>query len=39
MLELEAASAVTQSEIDGVFRRLLQGINAANVMETDPYDC
>jgi hypothetical protein len=39
LLEIEAASAATQSEIDAVFRRLLQAINAANVTETEPYDC
>jgi hypothetical protein len=38
LLEIEAASMATQSEIDDVFRRSLQAINATNVTEAKPYD-
>jgi hypothetical protein len=38
LLEIEAGSGTTRSEIDDVFRRLLQTINATNVMEIEPYD-
>jgi hypothetical protein len=39
LLEIEAEGATSRSEIDDVFRRLLQGINARNVIEIEPYDC
>ena len=39
LLEIEAESGVTRSEIDDAFRRLLQAINATNVTEIEPYDC
>ena len=38
LLEIDAESMATRSEIDGVFRRLLQRINATNVTEIEPYD-
>jgi hypothetical protein len=39
MLEIAPAGTVTQSEVDDVFRRLLQGIKARHVTEIEPYDC
>jgi hypothetical protein len=38
LLEIEAESGATRSEIDDVFQRLLQAINATNVTEIEPYD-
>ena len=39
LLQIDAERMATRSEIDDVFRRLLQGINATNVTEIEPYDC
>jgi hypothetical protein len=39
ILEIEAPGTVTRSDVDSVFRRLLQGIEATNVTEIEPYDC
>lgn len=38
LLEIRPESKATQSEIDDVFRRLLQTVNATNIREIDPYD-
>ena len=38
LLEVEAGSGATQSEIDGAFRHLLQTINATDITEIEPYD-
>ena len=38
LIEIDAEGAATRSEIDDVFRRLLQAINATNVTEIEPYD-
>ena len=38
LLEIRAESMATQFEIDGVFRRLLQAIDATNITEIEPYD-
>jgi hypothetical protein len=38
LLQIDAESSATQSEIDRVFRRLLQAIDASNVSEIEPYD-
>ena len=38
LLQIDAESMATRSEIDDVFRRLLQGINATNMTEIEPYD-
>ena len=39
LLEIETEGGATRSEIDDVFRCLLQAINATNVTEIEPYDC
>ena len=39
LLEIETECGATRSEIDDVFRCLLQAINATNVTEIEPYDC
>jgi hypothetical protein len=39
LLEIEVETGTTRSEIDEVFRRLLQAVNATNVTEIEPYDC
>jgi hypothetical protein len=38
LLEVEAESTRSRSEIDGVFRHLLQTINATDLTEIAPYD-
>ena len=38
LLAIEAESNATRDEIDAVFRRLLQGVNATDVTEIEPYD-
>ena len=38
LLEIRAEGMATRSEIDGVFRRLLQGVDATNITEIEPYD-
>ena len=38
LLEIRAESMATRFEIDAVFRRLLQEIDATNVTEIEPYD-
>ena len=38
LLEVEAERTTTRSEIDGVFRYLLQTINATDMTEIAPYD-
>jgi hypothetical protein len=38
LLEIHAESMATRFEIDGVFRRLLQEIDATNITEIEPYD-
>jgi hypothetical protein len=38
LLEVEAESTATRSEIDGVFRCLLQTIDASDMTEIAPYD-
>ena len=38
LLEIRPESTATRFEIDGVFRRLLQGIDATDITEIDPYD-
>ena len=38
LIEIDADGVATRSEIDVVFRRLLQAINATNVTEIEPYD-
>jgi hypothetical protein len=38
LLAIEAEGGATRSEIDGVFRHLLQTINATDMTEIEPYD-
>ena len=38
LLEIRPEGTATQAGIDGVFRRLLQAIDATNITEIDPYD-
>ena len=38
LLEIRAESMATRFEIDGVFQRLLQEIDATNITEIEPYD-
>ena len=38
LLEIRPESTATWFEIDGVFRRLLQEIEATNITEIEPYD-
>lgn len=38
LLEIYAESTATRSEVDDVFRRLLQAIDATNKTEIEPYD-
>lgn len=38
LLEIRAESTTTRFEIDDVFRRLLQEIDATNITEIEPYD-
>jgi hypothetical protein len=38
LLEIRAQSTATRSEIDDVFRRLLQAIDATGIAEIEPYD-
>ena len=38
LLEVDSGSAAAQPEIDGVFRRLLQAIDATNVTDIEHYD-
>ncbi len=38
LLQIDAGSAATQSEIDRAFRRLLQAIDAADLTAIEPYD-
>ena len=37
-LQIHSESTATRDEIDQVFRHLLQAINAANMIEIEPYD-
>jgi hypothetical protein len=38
LLEIESSDDVTQAEIDGVFRGLLQTVKATGTTEIEPYD-
>jgi hypothetical protein len=38
LLEIRAASMAIRSQVDDVFRRLLQAIHATNITEIEPYD-
>jgi hypothetical protein len=38
LLEIHAQSVAARFEIDDVFRRLLQAIDATNITEIEPYD-
>jgi hypothetical protein len=38
LLQIEAESSDTQTEVDGIFRGLLTRVQATNVTEIEPYD-
>lgn len=38
LLEIHAESTATRFEVDDVFRRLLQTVEATNITEIEPYD-
>jgi hypothetical protein len=38
LLQIEAESSATQTEVDGVFRGLLTRVGATNVTAIEPYD-